>query len=48
MKGKGRLVIRIALVAVGAALLVLGFVTGQAQEVLRKAIYICLECVGIG
>lgn len=37
-----------ALLAVSVALCVYGFVTGEAQVVLTKAIRVCLECIGIG
>ena len=36
------------LLAVGVAFIVLGVSRGEALTVLRKAIAICLECVGIG
>lgn len=48
MKGKGIQALRIVLAAAGIGLVLLGFATGQVQDVLRKAVYICLECVGIG
>lgn len=32
----------------GAILMVIGIVTGDATQVMRQAITICLECVGIG
>ena len=37
-----------ALLGLGIGLLILGAATGQAMATLRKAIYICLECMGLG
>ena len=34
--------------AAGAALLLLGLHMGEAEIVLRKAVNICLECIGLG
>ena len=31
-----------------AALTVVGLTKGQGREVLMKAVYICLECIGVG
>lgn len=35
-------------VSVGIVLIVAGAVTGQAAVIWRKAVMICLECIGIG
>lgn len=32
----------------GALLLLLGLLLGQEESVLRKAIFLCLGCIGIG
>ena len=37
-----------ALMAVGAGAMLLGAYRGEIETVLRKAIMLCLECVGIG
>ncbi len=37
-----------ALLGLGIGLLAYGAATGQALSTLRKAIYICLECMGLG
>lgn len=36
------------LMLIGALLIWIGLQNGQAEAVLRKAIRICLECIGIG
>lgn len=41
-------VLRLALAAAGAAALALGLAQGQYGETLSKAVYLCLECVGLG
>ena len=41
-------VLRILLLAAGAAMLLLGIFRDEVQTVLMKAVYICLECIGIG
>ena len=37
-----------ALLGLGIALVIYGAVTGQATAALRRAILICLECMGLG
>ncbi|MDR0434618.1 MAG: thioredoxin [Gracilibacteraceae bacterium] len=37
-----------ALLLGGVLTLILGVVCGEVRTVLMKAIYICLECIGIG
>ena len=37
-----------ALLGLGILLVIWGAATGQAMATLRKAIYICLECMGLG
>ena len=46
MKGGRR--IKWARLGLGIALVIWGAVTGQAGATLRKAIFICLECMGLG
>lgn len=38
----------LVLIAVGLGLILLGISQGQPQQVLAKAIRVCMECVGIG
>lgn len=35
-------------VSIGLLLFVMGFFNGQYEDIYRKAIMICLECIGIG
>ena len=40
--------LRAIVFALGAVFLVLGIWRGEPAEVMRKAVVICLECIGIG
>jgi hypothetical protein len=40
--------IRAAVFTAGAAMLVAGLLRGEALQVLKRAIIICLGCIGIG
>jgi hypothetical protein len=44
---KNRL-LTICLIAVSLALIIIGIIDGQPHDVLKKAVTVCLECVGIG
>lgn len=46
LRNKRRLTL--PLLALGLALLALGILRGEAAIVLKKAVRICLECIGIG
>ena len=40
--------IRIAVLVLSVALIILGVYRGETAEVIKKAIMICLQCIGIG
>ncbi len=48
MSGTKRLVAQLSLLGTGVLLVVIGILASDVIVVLRKAIYICLECIGIG
>jgi hypothetical protein len=43
-----RLALQLGLLGAGVLLVVIGILASDVIVVLRKAIYICLECIGIG
>ncbi|MCL2019417.1 MAG: hypothetical protein FWG70_06600 [Oscillospiraceae bacterium] len=42
------LTLRIALLMVGAGFAAFGILRGELTEIMRKAVIVCLECIGIG
>lgn len=40
--------LRFGLAALAAVGLIYGLASGQAQAVWQKAVFICMECIGIG
>jgi len=45
---RARRPLQAALLIGGAALTAAGILTGELPVILRKAVFICLECIGIG
>jgi hypothetical protein len=43
-----RLTVQIALLTAGAVLIIIGLHRGEAVVMLRKAVVVCMECIGIG
>ena len=43
-----RSIVQLFLLSVGIIFLVIGVIQGDALEILRKAVLVCLECIGIG
>ena len=38
----------LALLVLGAAFVVIGVLRGEAEVVFRRAINVCMECIGLG
>ena len=47
MKNK-RFIITLGLIAVSVAFIIIGVAREEHIEMMRKAVLICLECIGIG
>ena len=43
-----RRILQIGVLVVGVALIVAGIFLGELVEIKRKAVIVCLECIGIG
>jgi len=43
-----RNIVRAAIIVAGIALMTVGILHGELTAIMRKAIVICLECIGIG
>jgi len=41
-------IIRTAVLVIAAACVCIGLANGEADVVLRKAMRVCLECIGVG
>lgn len=48
MTRKTRNIIAVSILLAGAAFILIGVYRGEVETVLRKAVNICLECIGIG
>ena len=48
MKIKSLNTIRITVLLIGLTLCVLGIIRSELTEIMQKANFICLECIGIG
>ena len=40
--------LRIVLIAAAAVFIIVGFFRGDNDSIFRKAVFICMECIGIG
>jgi hypothetical protein len=41
-------ILQLSLLAIGVILIVLGVIHGEALLILKKAVLVCMECIGIG
>lgn len=48
MKTRRLNVLRVALIVIGAAMVMAGLMRGEGNTVFQKAYTVCLECIGIG
>ena len=48
MNGRGRLFAQVAIAVLAAACLFAGIGRGEQEAVLRKAVRVCMECIGLG
>lgn len=48
MRAKHKNVISLALLVLSLALISIGLSKNQSQQVMEKAVQVCLECIGIG
>lgn len=48
MTGKRLRLLRVFLLAAGVLCIGIGIFRGEAEEVMIKAVNLCLECIGIG
>jgi len=48
MKRNKILALQILIFSLGAILLAIGLTHGELIEIMRKAVIVCLECIGIG
>lgn len=44
----GNTLLRFAILAAAVLMIALGAQTSEVQTMFRKAIYICMECIGLG
>ena len=43
-----RRILCVSLLVLGIAMIVVGILRGEAETVFKKAVRICMECIGIG
>jgi len=48
MNSSRRRIIQLSILTAGVILVVLGVIRGDALEILKKAVLVCMECIGIG